>query len=267
MADETQVIARDNLNLRHAGSEDAAIIATIMKGAALHVDGPTNTAGYVPVHIYGHKAGQELWNDLLAEIDAGLDAKLYQGAIFDPSGPADTFGRTPGLVRGFVAAHWVLASQPRLGPAMTDSAPVTINAILASLERRGFYVPHDGRPGFDANFQALLTQILAVQEELGELASGVRRDRQDVAPLDWAQARAEAADVVIAAVCLLGAVAGARAGEVIAAKLAQDEARGWRHTGHRAPMAWASFEGDSGSMTEHIAAGIAPNDDDHQGLF
>jgi len=141
---------------------------------------------------------------------------------------------------------------------MTDPtpAPVTIDAILRSLMRRGFYVPHDGTPGLEFNFQALITQILAVQEELGELARAARRDRQDVGPLDWALAQAEAADVVIAAVCLLGAVAGEQSEAAVAEKLLSDEARGWRHAGHRPPLAladmppapWITFEDDAGDL-------------------
>ena len=41
----------------------------------------------------------------------------------------------------------------------------------------------------------------------------------------------EAADVVIAAVCLLGAVAGDMSGDVIRAKLEADEKRGHLHNG------------------------------------
>jgi len=117
MTDDLQVIALDNLNLRHAGSEDAAITATIEQGAVIHVTGPTNTAGYVPVYVFGYKVGEELWNESLAGPNGRLDAVLYQGADFAPTGPFDFYGRTPGELHGFVAVHWTIpANQVKRNP-------------------------------------------------------------------------------------------------------------------------------------------------------
>lgn len=103
-----QVVARDNLNLRHAGSVNAALIATIQRGAIIHIDGPTNTAGYVPVHVYGYRADGVLYADSLAADDKQVDCFLHTGAIFEPVGPANEIGRTPGIVRGYVARRWTV---------------------------------------------------------------------------------------------------------------------------------------------------------------
>ena len=106
---------------------------------------------------------------------------------------------------------------------------MTIDDILASLERRGFYSPHSGRdPWWNGSLE---TQIFAVMEEIGELSRGIRRDHQGVSKFVTEDAKSEAADVVIAAVCLLGAVAGDMSGDVIRAKLEADEQRGHLHNG------------------------------------
>jgi NTP pyrophosphatase (non-canonical NTP hydrolase) len=101
----------------------------------------------------------------------------------------------------------------------------TIDEILASLKRRGFYV------GLDHDRAAV--QVLAVAEELGEVARKLRRDVQGVQAIDPVALATEAADVVIAAVCLLGACAGDASWRFVDAKLKQDEARGWLHNGNQ----------------------------------
>ena len=104
---------------------------------------------------------------------------------------------------------------------------MTIDDILASLERRGFF---DQAELFKwlTNGQ---TQIDAVIEELGEVARSFRRYRQAGAHIDRDAVATEAADVVIAAVCLLGAIAGYQSDSVIRAKLEADEKRGFLHNG------------------------------------
>ena len=108
---------------------------------------------------------------------------------------------------------------------------MTIDEILESLQRRGFF---DEAEMFKwlANGQ---TQIDAVIEELGEVARSFRRYRQAGAYADRDAIATEAADVVIAAVCLLGAIVGWEADRVIRAKCAADEKRGYLHTGEAHP--------------------------------
>jgi len=103
----------------------------------------------------------------------------------------------------------------------------SIQDIMASLARRGFIQLHS--IGYDAD--AMQTQIDAVIEELGEVARLMRRVRQRRDVLDIDKLAEESADVVIAAVCLLAQVAGDGAPLVIADKLADDDARGWLHSG------------------------------------
>ena len=100
---------------------------------------------------------------------------------------------------------------------------LTIDEVLASLERRGFYV------GLDYDRAAV--QVFAVAEELGEVARKLRRDAQGVQPIDPVALATEAADVVIAAVCLLGACAGRESARFVHNKAAIDESRGWLHNG------------------------------------
>ncbi len=98
---------------------------------------------------------------------------------------------------------------------------MTIDEILASLARRGFYA------GIDHDIAAV--QVLAVAEELGEVARKLRRDAQGVQAVDAVALATEAADVVIAAVCLLGACAGKESARFVYNKAAMDESRGWLH--------------------------------------
>jgi NTP pyrophosphatase (non-canonical NTP hydrolase) len=100
---------------------------------------------------------------------------------------------------------------------------LTIDEILASLSRRGFYV------GLDTERAAV--QVFAVAEELGEVARKLRRDAQGVQPIDPVALANEAADVVIAAVCLLGACAGKESARFVHNKMVSDEERGWLHNG------------------------------------
>lgn len=99
-----------------------------------------------------------------------------------------------------------------------------IDDITASLQRRGFYA---GKVDLDAAG----VQVWAVMEELGEVARMLRRHAQGVNGLNTTKLTTEAADVVIAAVCLLAQCAGEDASTVVADKLARDELRGWRHNG------------------------------------
>jgi len=104
---------------------------------------------------------------------------------------------------------------------------VTIETVLSSLALRGFYDHH-------VDPDAATVQVLAVVEELGEVARMLRRHEQGVAELDPVALATEAADVVIAAICLLGQCAGDAAGRFVSAKLKADEMRGWRHNGNGA---------------------------------
>jgi NTP pyrophosphatase (non-canonical NTP hydrolase) len=70
-----------------------------------------------------------------------------------------------------------------------------------------------------------------VAEELGEVARVLRRDAQGVQPIDPLALANEAADVVIAAVCLLGACAGKESARFVRGKMLSDEERGWMHNG------------------------------------
>lgn len=107
--------------------------------------------------------------------------------------------------------------------AITSEAIITIDQIIDSLHRRGFYTG----PSVDA----MQTQVDTVIEELGEVARGLRRYRQGVAGMRDAMLGNEAADVVIAAVCLGAATCGSQLSAVIAAKLEEDERRGYLHNG------------------------------------
>jgi hypothetical protein len=100
---------------------------------------------------------------------------------------------------------------------------LTIDDILDSLARRGFYV------GLDTDRASV--QVFAVAEELGEVARKLRRDAQGVQAIDPVALANEAADVVIAAVCLLGACAGQESGRFVHNKMTIDEQRGWLHNG------------------------------------
>ena len=102
----------------------------------------------------------------------------------------------------------------------------TINDIIASLTQRGFIA----EPNF-FDTQDVQTQVDAVIEEIGEVARLLRRHRQARQALDPTELATEAADVVIAAVCLFARSAGPNAPAFIAAKLTADDARGWLHSG------------------------------------
>lgn len=103
---------------------------------------------------------------------------------------------------------------------------VTIMDIIWSLEQRGFIAS----PNWFSSSR-VQTQVDAVIEELGEVARLMRRHAQGREDLDIDRLAAEAADVVIASVCLLACAVGVQADRVIVAKLERDEARGWLHSG------------------------------------
>ena len=102
------------------------------------------------------------------------------------------------------------------------SKAVSLDEIFASLERRGF---------LDDGLDAVQTQVFAVSEELAEVARMMRRHRQGVNNINHDDLRDEAADVVIAAVCLLWATAQGESNRIIRSKMAADELRGYRHSG------------------------------------
>lgn len=104
---------------------------------------------------------------------------------------------------------------------------LTIATIIESLEQRGF-IPTPNL--FDLT--AVYVQHCACCEELGEIARHLRRCAQARERLDPDILAYEAADLVIAACCLLARIAGSpNAEQWLAHKLAHDEARGWLHSG------------------------------------
>ena len=77
-------------------------------------------------------------------------------------------------------------------------------------------------------------------EELGKLARVLRRHGQGRAPINRDELAVEAADIVIAAVCLFANAAGMDTDTILTAKLRSDEVeafvgrtddRGWLHSG------------------------------------
>ena len=104
---------------------------------------------------------------------------------------------------------------------------LSIAEIIASLEVRGFLDWSTRRINLDV--QQVQLQLNAVMEELGELARVLRRHGQGRAPINHDELAVEAADIVIAAVCLFAVVATTAAGmdtdEILIAKLRSDEAR------------------------------------------
>lgn len=102
---------------------------------------------------------------------------------------------------------------------------VLVGEIVASLVRRGF------ASGLVERHEDLVTQVLAVDEELGEVSRLARRIRQLVDVEDAARMADECADVLIAATCLASKACGPDLGRIIKAKLAQDEQRGFLHRG------------------------------------
>jgi NTP pyrophosphatase (non-canonical NTP hydrolase) len=109
----------------------------------------------------------------------------------------------------------------------------TIAEIVASLEYRGFLDFPARREHI--NLAKVQTQLNAVTEELGELARMLRRHDQGRADIDLPELALEAADLVIAAICLFGYAAGMDTDNVLTAKLRADEVeafdRGWLHSG------------------------------------
>jgi NTP pyrophosphatase (non-canonical NTP hydrolase) len=114
----------------------------------------------------------------------------------------------------------------------------TIAEIVASLEYRGFLDFPARREHI--NLAKVQTQLNAVTEELGELARMLRRHDQGRADINLPELALEAADLVIAAVCLFGCAAGMDTDNVLTAKLRADEVeafvgrtddRGWLHSG------------------------------------
>ena len=112
------------------------------------------------------------------------------------------------------------------GNTMTCNSDPTIRDIMNSLAGRGFLQEINY---FDP--EAIQTQFDAVVEELGEIARCLRRARQSHSRPDIDQLAVEAADVVIAATCLLATVADISAPRVLAAKLEADDKRLWLHSG------------------------------------
>jgi len=102
------------------------------------------------------------------------------------------------------------------------SKSVSLDEIFASLDQRGF---------LDDGLEAVQTQVFAVSEELAEVARMMRRHRQGVNNIDYRKLMDEAADVVIAAVCLLWAASQGEANRIVRSKLQADELRGYRHSG------------------------------------
>lgn len=100
-----------------------------------------------------------------------------------------------------------------------------VEEIVISLARRGF------TSGMLHGHEDQATQVLAVDEELGEVARMLRRIRQGVDAVDRQQLADEAVDVLIAATCLASMACGPDLGRIISAKLARDEARGYLHRG------------------------------------
>lgn len=101
---------------------------------------------------------------------------------------------------------------------------VSLGEIIASLRARGFAKD-------EATFEDAMVQVMAVDEELGEVARYLRRVAQNRQMPDPVKLREEAADVVIAAVCLLYNIAGLEAAAAISEKLQRDAARGYLHAG------------------------------------
>lgn len=102
---------------------------------------------------------------------------------------------------------------------------ILVSEIVASLVRRGF------TNGLQCSVEDLVTQVLAVDEELGEVARMGRRIRQDVDQPDMERIADECVDVLIAATCLASMACGPDLARIIKAKLANDEQRGFLHRG------------------------------------
>lgn len=101
---------------------------------------------------------------------------------------------------------------------------VTINDVVDSLVRRGFY-------NGSISMEDAQTQVDAVIEELGEVARVLRRWRQGVAQIDMPLLQSESVDTVIASICLASFICGDELNSVVLGKMQKDEQRGWRHGG------------------------------------
>lgn len=102
---------------------------------------------------------------------------------------------------------------------------ILVSEIVASLVKRGF------TNGLNGSVDDLVTQVLAVDEELGEMARMGRRIRQGVDEPDASRIADECVDVLIAATCLASKACGQDLARIIKDKLARDEERGYLHRG------------------------------------
>ena len=107
-----QVHVTANVNLRQAGNTKAPIVASVRKGMIFHVTGKANKAGFAPGYVFGHKpAGEDvLLSDSLRGV--GVNALLFPGAHFEPTGPTDEYNRTPGKVAGYISMLWTRPTVP-----------------------------------------------------------------------------------------------------------------------------------------------------------
>lgn len=108
-----QVHVTGNVNLRQAGNSRGLIVASVRKGMIFHVTGPQNAKGYAPGYVFGHKPNGEdvLLSDSLRG-GVGVNALLFPGAHFEPTGPIDEYGRTPGKVAGYISMLWTRPTVP-----------------------------------------------------------------------------------------------------------------------------------------------------------
>lgn len=109
---------------------------------------------------------------------------------------------------------------------------IAITDIIKSLYRRGF-APADHELTDEQAKLAVDIQFHAVVEELGEISRMLRRAKQGVDDVHRPMIALEAADVVIAAVCLLRQTvdSAVEAESIVYAKLRSDEERGYLHRG------------------------------------
>ena len=121
-------------------------------------------------------------------------------------------------------------TEPTLPANQTDNTAYnpnpTIHDIMQSLAGRGFL----REPNY-FNAEAIQTQLDAIMEEVGEVARCLRRARQSHNQPDLDQLAVEAADVTIAATCLLATITGPNAPAFLAGKLENDDKRLWLHSG------------------------------------
>lgn len=107
-----QVHVTANVNLRQAGNSRGLVVASVRKGTIFHVTGPANAKGYAPGYVFGHKPDGEdvLLSDSLRGV--GVNAFLFPGAHFEPTGPTDEYHRTPGKVAGYISMLWTRPTVP-----------------------------------------------------------------------------------------------------------------------------------------------------------